>query len=118
MPQSLSPAPDMLAAIRAYLEGEILPGLKDAAWFNVKVAVNMLGIIERELRLGPELNAAETARLRSLLGGDGAPEVLNRGLAQAIRDGALAIDDPRLLAHLRQSTADALRINNPHWLEP
>jgi hypothetical protein len=116
MPMSLSPAPDMLATIRDYLEQEILPGLADDKWFNVKVSLNMLSVIERELRLGPEANERERARLAALLGTPGTLEELNQALAQAIRDGKIAPDDPRLLDHLRQTTADALRINNPRWL--
>lgn len=116
MPLSLSPAPDMLATIRDYLEQEILPELRDDKWFNVKVAANMLAMIERELRLGPQADAEERARLAELLGIPGPLEELNRALAQAIRGGDIAPDDPRLLDHLRRTTADALAINNPRWL--
>jgi hypothetical protein len=116
MPLSLSPAPDMLATIRDYLETEILPGLSGDKWFNLKVAANLLATIERELRLGPEANAAERARLAALLGTEDTLEALNRMLAEAIRAGTITPDDPRLLDHLRRSAADALRINNPHWL--
>jgi hypothetical protein len=116
MPLSLSPAFDILATIRAYLEQEILPGLRDDKWFNVKVAANMLATIERELRQGPAADAAEHARLAALTGTEGALADLNRVLAHAIRDGKVAIDDPRLLDHLRRTTADALAINNPQWL--
>jgi hypothetical protein len=116
MPMTLSPAPDMLATIRDYLEKEILPTLGDDKWFNVKVAVNLLATIERELRLGPTANEEEHARLAALLGTAGTLEELNRALALAIREGRIALDDPGLLDHLRQTTADALRINNPQWL--
>lgn len=116
MPMSLSPAPEMLATIRDYLEKEILPALSDDKWFNVKVSVNMLATIERELRLAPAANEAERARLVALLGAPGTLEELNRALAEAIRTGRIAPGDPRLLDHLRQTTADALRINNPQWL--
>jgi hypothetical protein len=116
MPLSLSPAPDMLATIRAYLEQEILPGLRDDKWFNVKVAANMLATVERELRQGPEADAAEQARLAALTGAEGTLADLNRVLAESIRDGSIATDDPRLLDHLRRTTADALAINNPLWL--
>ena len=117
MPLSLSPAPDMLATIRDYLEREILPGLADDKWFNLKVACNMLAMIERELRQGPGANAAELARLEELLGRTGTLEEMNRALAEAIRAGSVAFDDRRLLDHLRRSTADALSINNPGWLK-
>lgn len=116
MPMTLSPAPEMLATIRDYLEKEILPTLSGDKWFNVKVAVNLLATIERELRLGPVANESERARLAALLGTAGTLEELNRALAQAIRESRIAPDDPGLLDHLRQTTADALRINNPQWL--
>ena len=35
---------------------------------------------------------------------------------EAIRAGGIAADDPRLLDHLRRTTAAALAINNPQWL--
>jgi hypothetical protein len=117
MPLSLSPAADMLAAIRDYLEAEILPTLRDDKRFNLRIACNMLAMIEREQRLGPRLDAEEKARLQALTGEPGTLEALNRRLALMIRDGRIAIDDPQLLDHLRRTTADALRINNPSWLE-
>jgi len=116
MPMPLAPAPDVLATIRDYLETEILPALRDDKWFNVKIAINLLATIERELRLGPEADEHERARLTTLLGAAGTLEELNRALALAIRESGIALDDPRLLDHLRETTADALRINNPQWL--
>ena len=65
MPMSQPAAPEMLAVIRDYLEATLLPGLRDDQWFNVKVAINMLAIVERELRLAPAADAAERARLRT-----------------------------------------------------
>jgi hypothetical protein len=106
----------MLATIRDYLDKEILPGLGGDRWFNVKVSCNMLAVIERELRLGGAADAEEAARLTALTGREGTLEALNRALTQAIRDGRIAMDDPALLDHLRRTTADALRINNPQWL--
>jgi hypothetical protein len=111
MPLSLSPAPDVLATIRAYLEQEILPGLRDD-----KVAANMLATIERELRQAPEADAAERTRLAVLTGAEGTLADLNRVLAEAIRAGSIADDDPRLPDHLRRTTTAALAINNPQWL--
>lgn len=116
MPLSLSPAPDMLATIRDYLETAILPGLGDDKWFNVRVSINMLAMVERELRLGPAANEKERARLAALLGIEGSLEELNRRLVEAIHNGRIAPDDRRLVDHLRETTADTLRINNPQWL--
>ena len=116
MPSSLPSAPDILAVIREYLETAILPHLSDDRRFNVRVAANLLATVERELRLGPDAEAAEAERLRALLDFPGSLEEQNRRLARAIRDGVIPSDDPRLLEHLRSTVADALRINNPKWL--
>ena len=117
MPLSLPPSPEILAVIREFLEAEILPAVADDKRFNVRVAVNLLGSIERELRQGSEADAAEAARLAALTGVEGSLEENNRRLAAAIRDGRIAADDRQLLDHLRATAADALRINNPKWLE-
>jgi hypothetical protein len=116
MPMSQPTAPEMLAVIRDYLEATLLPGLGGEQWFNVKVAINMLAMVERELRLAPAANAAEIARLERLTGAAGSLDELNRLLAERIRDGTIGSDDPALLDHLRRSAADALAINNPAWL--
>ncbi|MGO8916286.1 MAG: DUF6285 domain-containing protein [Stellaceae bacterium] len=116
MPMSQPTAAEMLAVIRDYLEATILPELSDDKWFNVKVAINMLATVERELRLGPAANAAEIARLESITGARGSLDELNRIVAERIRDGSIKSDDAIVLDHLRRSAADALRINNPAWL--
>lgn len=110
---------DLLAIVRAYLETEILQdsNLTDDKRFNVRIAVNLLATAERELRLGPAAIAAEADRLTALVGAEGSIEAKNQRLARAIREQTVAIDDPQLLDHLRRTIADALRINNPKWLD-
>ncbi len=116
MPVSIPPAADLLGAVRDYLDAEVLPGLHDDKWFNVKIAINVLALIERELRLGAQADSEDRTRLESLTRAHGSLDELTARLALAIREGAIAWDDPALLDHLRRTTADALRINNPKWL--
>jgi uncharacterized protein DUF6285 len=118
MPLSLSPATDMLATVRNYLEATILPELEGERWFNLRVACNMLAMVERELTLGAAASEEERDRLAQLLGEGGTLEEMNASLGRAIRAGAISLEDPRLLEHLRRTTADALAINNPRWLAP
>jgi hypothetical protein len=118
MPLSLSPATEMLETVRAYLETTILPELEGERWFNLRVACNMLAMVGRELTLGAAASEAERERLIQLLGDGGTLEEMNARLGRAIRSGAIAADDARLLEHLRRTTADALAINNPRWLAP
>jgi hypothetical protein len=118
MPSSLPPAPDLLAVVREFLENEVLPAasLDDDKRFNVRVAINLLATVERELRQGPEADAAEAARLALLVGEGSTIAEKNQLLAEAIRKGAIASNDPQLQDHLRRTLADTLRINNPKWL--
>jgi len=119
MPTNFSSTPDLLAIVREFLESDILrdPQVNDEKRFNLRVAVNLLAVAERELRFGSAAGAAEESRLSGFVGDEGSLEEKNRRLARAIRDGAVSGDDPRLLDHLRRTTVDALRINNPKWLD-
>ncbi len=117
MPEIKPGAAELLKAAQDYLEGELLPTLGGQHWFQTKVAIKLLAIVRRELELGPALNEGERERLAGLLGRAGTLRDLSRELADKIRAGAIALDDPALRDHLRQSIADALRINNPKWLE-
>ena len=63
-------AVELLEAIREFLEQDVMPAVEGRVQFHTRVAVNALGMLERELRLGPELAAAERARLGALLGHD------------------------------------------------
>jgi len=119
MPTNFSSAPDLLAIVRDFLESDILrdPELNDEKRFNLRVAVNLLAVAERELRFGSAANAAEEARLSGFVGDEGSLDEKNRRLARAIREGTTAGDSSRLPDHLRRTTVDALRINNPKWLD-
>jgi hypothetical protein len=117
MPNSRPLATDLLGIVQEYLESEISPQVSPVHRFQLKIVSRVLATVRRELELAPQANAAETERLRSLLRRDGTLEELNRELARAIRAGEFATADPALLAHLRESIEDALRINNPKWLQ-
>jgi hypothetical protein len=59
-------AAELLADISSLLT-EVVDIVPDAVRHRVRVAANLSGIVERELRLGPEAAEAERARLASLL---------------------------------------------------
>jgi hypothetical protein len=118
MPNSRPAATDLLSIVQEYLEDRIAPQVSKVDQFQLKIVARVLSTVRRELESGPAADAAEADRLRALLRREGSLENLQRELASAIRSGDFAVDDPALLAHLRQSTEDALRINNPKWLAP
>lgn len=115
MPESLPDAPTLIAAAVKYLEDELMPGLAGYHRFKTRVTINVLNIVRRELENRATRDAAERARSAAIVGHDGDPAELGRELCDLIRTGAIDLNDPALLAHLRQSLADALAINNPKW---
>ncbi|MGH7933710.1 MAG: DUF6285 domain-containing protein [Candidatus Binataceae bacterium] len=115
MPRSMPDAPALLSAAVKYLEEELMPTLAGYHRFQTRVTVNVLNIVRRELELRAAQAASERARLVALLGHHGEAEALSAELSDRIRVGAIALDDPDLRAHIRQSLADALTINNPKW---
>jgi hypothetical protein len=116
MPAIQPDAPALLDAAIDYLERELLPTLAGYHRFQCRVTVNVLAQVRRELALAPGHADAERSRLIALLGHPGERDALSRELAARIRAGDIALDDPELLDHLRQSLVEALRINNPKWL--
>ena len=116
MPAIQPDAPALLDAAIDYLERELLPTLAGYHRFQCRVTVNVLAQVRRELALAPAQADAERARLVALLGHPGERDALSRELAARIRAGDIALDDPALLDHLRQSLVEALRINNPRWI--
>jgi hypothetical protein len=110
-------APEALEALTEFLAGQVQPAVPVELSFHVRVAVNLLRIVERELRLGPELERAEHERLVMLLGHEGELGELNRELAAGLRDGSIDHRSEGLFAHLRQTAEDKLRVANPRYLE-
>jgi hypothetical protein len=53
MSTTVPDTPALLQAAADYLEGELLPTLPDYHRFQTRVTVNLLRLVERELRLAP-----------------------------------------------------------------
>jgi aminoglycoside phosphotransferase (APT) family kinase protein len=99
-------AAELVEAVREYLDG-LMDGGAD---FEARVARNALGIVERELKLGPALAAAHAARLAGLGFADDA------GLAAALRSGALDGDWQSVAPQLAAAARDQLLVANPGYL--
>jgi hypothetical protein len=101
---------ELVQAVREYLQQEVVPGTEGRLSFFGRVAANVLGQIERELELGPELSAKHAARLEGLGVADDAV------LAAAIRAGDFDTRYDELAAALRDAVADKLAIANPGYI--
>jgi hypothetical protein len=104
-------AAELTEAVREYVEGLMDDGDGDAAAaFEARVARNALGIIERELQLGPAIAALHAARLAELGYADDA------ALAAALRAGDLDATWERVAPALASSARDQLLVANPSYL--
>jgi hypothetical protein len=116
MPQSFPDAKTLLVAATKYMENELMPTLDGYHRFKVRVTINVLNTIRRELEMCEGQAEAEHARLVAILGHEGDVETMSRELAERIRAGDFSLDDERLRTHIKQSLSDALSIANPKWL--
>ncbi len=116
MPKSMPEATLLLKAAVKYLENELMPTLDGYHRFKTRVTANALNIVYRELTMRAAQEVEERKRLVELLGHEGSVDELSSELCDKIRSGGVALDDPRMRDHVRQSLHDALEINNPKWL--
>lgn len=105
-------APDpavLLEAVREFLSAEVEPVLEGRLRYHLKVAANVLAIVERELRLGDQHTGRHRARL-DRLGFESDAQ-----LAAAIRSGALDDRFGELESELRAMVADKLAVARPNY---
>jgi hypothetical protein len=105
-------APDLdalLEAVVEFLRDELLGAVPEERRFHLRVAVNVLEIVRRELALGPEQERAHRERLRALGVADDAE------LARRIRAGEL--DPAEVRAAILESIVDKLKVANPGYLD-
>jgi hypothetical protein len=116
MAQDRPTAAELVTAVREFLENDVMAATEGRVQFHTRVAVNALGMIERELVDGPAFADAERARAAALLGHDDDVRTLERELAAAIRDGSLddRLDDIR--THVRATVREKLLVANPGYL--
>jgi hypothetical protein len=110
-PHDRPSAAELVTAVREFLERDILDATEGRVRFHARVAINVLGMVERELALGPAQTAAHAERLARLgVGGDAE-------LAAVIRAGDLDDRATEVRAALIESVRDKLRVANPRYLE-
>jgi hypothetical protein len=128
--QDLPSASELVEAVREFLERDIFPVVDGRAKYHTRVAMNVLGIVQRELEQSPVADPKERAGLEALLGGSAEAEAgterelaqetlldLNQALASKIREGTVPASREEIVAHLRETLRDKLEIANPRYLE-
>ena len=110
------PTPEeLIKAVADFLRSEIAPVIKGHNAFKLRVGINALDLVTRQLALQQDSDAAEAARLTQLLGMQGSLKELNRALADRIARGEADLQTPGLSEHLWQTTLAKLAVDQPNY---
>ena len=105
---------ELLGAVKGFLMDSALPALSGRDQFNARVAANVLGIIDREQQMGPELAALDAAAAQQRLPGDSGSGTALQQLSRAL--AAREIDaDTDFFEYLKQRQLLVAAINNPRY---
>jgi hypothetical protein len=106
---------ELIQAVADFLRTEIAPAIKGYNAFKLRVGINALDLVTRQLAQEGPSDAAEAGRLKQLLGKDGSVMELNRALAERIAKGEVDLQTPGLAEHLWQTTMDKLAVDQPNY---
>jgi hypothetical protein len=121
---------ELLAAVRAFLEADLVPTLEGRRRFHTLVAANVLSVVERELAQEEEQLARQWDRLAALFALDPAarPQPAS-ALRDAVRDLETRLGEriragdadggefaERVRAHVRATVVEKLAVANPRFL--
>ncbi len=106
---------ELIKAVADFLRNEITPVIKGHNAFKLRVGINALELVTRQLALEQGSDAAEAARLSKLLGMPGSLGELNRALADRIANGEMDLQTPGLADHLWQTTMAKLAVDQPNY---
>jgi Domain of unknown function (DUF6285) len=106
---------ELTKAVADFLRNDIAPVISGHNAFKLRVAINALDLVTRQLTLEQTSDAAEGERLTQLLGMQGSLRELNRILAERIAKGDVDLETPGLAEHLWQTTMDKLAVDQPNY---
>jgi hypothetical protein len=106
---------ELIKAVADFLRNELTPAIDGHSAFKLRVAINALDLVTRQLALENGSDGAEAERLTRLLGRQGALQELNRVLAGKIAAGEADLQTPGLAEHLWQTTMDKLAVDQPNY---
>jgi hypothetical protein len=110
------PTPEeLIKAVADFLRNDTAPAISGHNAFKLRVSINALDLVLRQLALQKDGETAEASRLSQLLGMQAALGELNRMLAGQIASGEVGLDTPGLSEHLWQTTLDKLAVDQPNY---
>ena len=110
------PSPEeLIKAVADFLRNDIAPQIGGHQAFKLRVSINALDLVARQLKLEQGSDAAEAARLSQILGTQRSLGELNKVLADRIAKGELDLQTPGLARHLWQTTMEKLAVDQPNY---
>ena len=110
------PTPEeLIKAVADFLRNDIAPEISGHLAFKLRVSINALDLVTRQIALEQVSDAAEIARLSRLLAMQGSLGELNRALADRIAKGEVDLRTPGLADHLWRTTMDKLAVDQPNY---
>ena len=106
---------ELIKAVADFLRDDIAPEISGHLAFKLRVSINALDLVRRQIALEQGSDAAEIARLSQLLAMQGSVGELNRALADRIAKGEVDLRTPGLADHLWQTTMDKLAVDQPNY---
>ncbi len=110
-PHDAPSAAELVESVREWIERDVMNSTSGRLQFHARVAINVLAIVERELRLGTDQAHAHARRMAELGVNDEAE------LALAIRNGDIdPMTDESVREAIWATVRDKLRVANPKYL--
>ena len=109
-PHDIPTAAELVEAVREFLERDVLPAVEGRVQFHTRVAMNVLGMVEREIALGAAQAEAHAAGLAAL--GVSSEEEL----AARIRSGEADDRLDEIGRFVRETVRAKLDVANPKYL--
>jgi hypothetical protein len=106
---------ELIKAVADFLRNEIAPQISGHHAFKLRVSINALDLVVRQLELEQGSDAAEAGRLSPLLAMEGSLGELNRVLAERIAKGEIDLQAAGLADHLWQTTMAKLAVDQPNY---
>ena len=106
---------ELTKAVADFLRNDIMPAISGHNAFKLRVAINALELVVRQLTLEQGSGTAESERLVKLLDVEGALLEQNRALAERIAKGEVDLNTPGLPEHLWQTTLAKLAVDQPNY---
>lgn len=111
-------AAELIKAVIEQLESELLPSLQGEQAFHLRISINALRMVGRELDEGAQLIKQDEIALQNLVGDANTKRNAEESAAlliEKIKLGELSENDADLMDYLFSHTQRRLKIDNPRY---